>query len=42
MYKETSFCLNNYLPKNIIVDMSLLDTFDSDDDADLNRYHDLD
>jgi hypothetical protein len=37
MNDKTHFCLNNYLPKNLISDMSLLDTSDSEDDLKSNN-----
>ncbi len=34
--RETSFCLNKYLPSDIIDDMSLLETSDSEEDIRFN------
>ena len=37
MNNQTQFCLNDYLPSNLICDMSLLDTSDSDDNISVNN-----
>ncbi len=37
MNYQPQFCLNDYLPSNLICDMSLLDTSDSDDNISVNN-----